>query len=295
MFTPISNLYKLCLNTVYFVQVVDCLVKAGADLNRVGRKGVTPVRLAANRCHTKIVKYLASAGADLDAPEEGGGNALIKAAGTGMLGVVQCLVESGANIEAASVCSGTPLYTAVAFGHVDVARYILGAKASMRVPEDPSYLSHIMFAIKQGNLEMTTLLVESGGVRLGLYPNEIASPLGFACQIGDLAIARYLVSVGADIHEAGPDGASPIILASIAGHLEVVQFLVGVGADVNATTPRGLTALHMATSLGQKHVAEYLASMGAKRRNIEVRTVVPSVYRLSLLCLVHFECCTSTS
>ena len=74
---------------------------------------------------------------------------------------------------------------------------------------------------------------------------------------GSLKIVKYLVLLGANIHE-NHDYA--IQLASINGHLEVVKFLVSLGADIHETND---LAVRWASEHGHLEVVKFLVESGA--------------------------------
>lgn len=76
-------------------------------------------------------------------------------------------------------------------------------------------------------------------------------------KLGNLRMAKYLVSIGADIHTAH-DG--PIRGASANGHLGVIEYLISVGANIHADNDKSLIN---ASAGGHLEVVQYLASLGA--------------------------------
>lgn len=77
-------------------------------------------------------------------------------------------------------------------------------------------------------------------------------------------IFKYLVSKGADVNMAGPDGITPLIFLSYFGEYEMVQLVVSKNAKVNATDGRrNITALHVAAMRGHTGIVSFLLSKGA--------------------------------
>ena len=77
--------------------------------------------------------------------------------------------------------------------------------------------------------------------------------LRWAARGGHLDIVKYLVSVGADIHDCYPHAA--LCHAAANGHLDVVKYLISLGADVHAEDDG---ALRWAERNKHTEVAEYL-------------------------------------
>jgi len=78
-----------------------------------------------------------------------------------------------------------------------------------------------------------------------------------ASEDGHLAVVKYLVSHGADIH-ANND--SSVRSTSYNGHLDVVAYLVSQGADIHADND---SSVRSASSNGHLDVVAYLVSQGA--------------------------------
>jgi ankyrin repeat protein len=73
-----------------------------------------------------IVDFLLSAGADINHLNTRGMSPLFSAAQGGHLKVIKLLVKKGANIHKASTIGISPLYAAVCWGHNEVVDYLIG-------------------------------------------------------------------------------------------------------------------------------------------------------------------------
>ncbi|KAA8491229.1 putative ankyrin repeat protein [Porphyridium purpureum] len=81
-----------------FADVVDVLVRLGADVNARGAAQMTALMYAASRGFVDIAVALVDAGAELDACAIGHSNALMVAAAKGRIDVANALLERGANV-----------------------------------------------------------------------------------------------------------------------------------------------------------------------------------------------------
>jgi ankyrin repeat protein len=61
------------------------------------------------------------------------------------------------------------------------------------------------------------------------------------------AIAKSLLSAGADVNAANCNGTTALMTAAIAGNVEIVQLLLSAGADCSKKSLYGLTALQAAS------------------------------------------------
>ena len=79
-------------------------------------------------------------------------------------------------------------------------------------------------------------------------------------------IVKYLVSLGANIHETeNGEGKFPILCTRTYAMMNIrfVKYLVAKGADVHARKDNGWTALHNAVYYGNLEVVKFLVEQGA--------------------------------
>lgn len=112
-------------------QVIEALLKGGANVWVVADGGFTALHVASQQGTITAARLLLRAGADLHATASGGYSALHVASGNGHVAVMRVLIEAGANINARLPSTGeTPLYTAATKGHVGSIKMLLFAKAN---------------------------------------------------------------------------------------------------------------------------------------------------------------------
>ena len=102
---------------------------------------------------------------------------------------------------------------------------------------------------KEGNLEKIKELVDKGA--------DKQEALDCSAENGYLEVVKYLVSLGADIHE---ENEYALYLSAQYGHLEVVKYLVSLGADIHADNEY---ALRWSAGNGHLEVVKYLIEQGA--------------------------------
>jgi ankyrin repeat protein len=224
------------------VEMADLLIKAGARVTARTREGVTPLQLAAVNGSAPMIDRLLKAGADPNAPLTAAGDtALMMSARTGKADAIRMLVEAGANVNAKESWGGTtPLMWAVSEGHVDAARLLIEAGA------DVNARSHYIAAANGRGFEGRTPLVN----RTEAKPEEFASgwltPLMFAAREGDVEMARLLVTSRADIDATAGDGKTALAMAVFNGNYDMASFLVDNKADVNKADAQRFTPLFWA-------------------------------------------------
>jgi uncharacterized protein len=224
------------------LDLADLLINAGARTTARTREGVTPLQLAAVNGSESMIDRLLKAGADANAPLSAvGDTALMMAARTGKTGAIRVLVEAGADVNAKETWGGTTaLMWAVSERHVDAARMLIEAGA------DVDARSHYVAAANGRGFEGRTPLAS----RTDPKPEEFASgwltPLMFAAREGDVEMTRLLVASRADIDAGAGDGKTALSMAIFNGNYEVAAYLVDSKADVNKADAQRFTPLFWA-------------------------------------------------
>jgi len=88
-----------------------------------------------------------------------------------------------------------------------------------------------------------------------------------AALVGNVEIARFLITNGADVNAHDEYWSSPLHTAALAGNIAVAQFLISEGANVNLIGIDGQTPLDWAIVSGHTTMVQYLSSMGATSTN----------------------------
>lgn len=222
--------------------IAERLLKAGADVHAENELGVTPLDLACTNGSASMVRRLIAGGARVDhVVGTSGVTALMTCARTGSAPAVQALLERGAPVNAAESFKGqTALMWAIAERHHDVVRLLIAHGADVR------------------------------GKSTGGF-----TPLLFAAQRGDAAIADQILEAGASIDGPGTADMTALLVAVESGHAPLVTHLLKRGADVNGMTA-GRTALHAAIQAGRADIATDLLTHGADV-NARLKSRLPRV------------------
>ncbi len=304
------------------LKTTELLLRAGADASAANVDKATPLLLAAMNGNAAIIDRLIEAGADPNAPVAVYGDTpLMVAARTGRTEAVRMLLKRGANVNARETGGGTtPLMWAVAEGHIEAARILLDAGADIDarsyfvptgtgpgfmgaapVPPAPDqkpiargsgWLTPLMFAAREGNLEMARLLIEAGADR-NVVAGDGKNALALAIFNGHYALASGLIDHGINVNQADAERFTPLFWAVDRRNMELgtnglpwmiqedplplIRKLLNAGADPNAVinktpparsrggTPRIVfaTALMRAAFAGDLEVSRLLLANGA--------------------------------
>ena len=207
-------------------QLVDLLVRSGANVKTATRYNVPPLYFAALNGNASMMERLLTAGADANATVYEGQTMLMTAALSGRPEAVRLLMQRGAKVDTVEPYRGqTALMWAAAEGNTDAAAVLLEAGASLTAKS-------------------------TGGF----------TPLLFAVRNAHLGTAELLVKRGANVNDVAPDGSSALGMAVVNAYYELASMLLDHGADPNLPDPRA-SALHTVAWL-RKPGADGAAGVG---------------------------------
>jgi ankyrin repeat protein len=225
---------------------VERLLHSGSDVKAATRYGVTPMGLAATNGDARILRLLLDAGADPDTATPSGETALMTAARTGTTEAVALLLDRGAHVNAKeSVRGQTALMWAVVEQHLPVVKLLLdrGADVNARTlvakPKGEYVPARAGGASGTGIIRQRALPTADGGM----------TPLLFAIRDGDVEMVRLLVARGADINLSSGNHTTPLVIALLNGQVGLATELFERGADPNLADDYHRAALFAAIDL----------------------------------------------
>jgi len=229
--------------------IVDLLVRSGADVDAANDYGVTPLLLACANGNSVVVKGLLDAGAKPNLAKQTGETPLMSCTSAGAVDAVEALLASGADVNAKELeQEQTALMWAAAGKRPEVIRLLIarGADVEARskvMPEPPPYVIDMP--------ENETVLGRNypATVRFAAVTGGFTA-LHFASQQGDPESARYLLEAGADVNSPHPEFGSPLVIAIASGYEDLAMLLLDNGADPNIRDAWGIAPLHYAVHKG---------------------------------------------
>lgn len=187
------------------INAIDSLLNTGIDIDVTGEDGGATVLLLASsyKDYDDVVSYLISRNADVNFKGKDGRTPLMWAAGNS-LETTKLLLDNGADVKAKGD-DGMTAFIQSAFG-------ILSKKV---------------------DTEVMDLLLENGAdINSALKGKDAAgwTALLFAAVNGDVELAEYLISHGANVNHTSDEGATALSLARQEKYKELVSLLKEHGA-----------------------------------------------------------------
>jgi ankyrin repeat protein len=128
---------------------------------------------------------------------------------------------------------------------LDVVDALLASGANVKAKEPAQEQDALMWAVSEKHSAVARRLI-TGGAEVQARSKGGYTPLLFAARVGDLDAARALLASGASVNDAAPDGSSALLVATVRGHADLAIYLLEQGADANSDAA-GFTALHWAS------------------------------------------------
>lgn len=229
--------------------VIDPLIRAGADVDARTANGATPLMLASSAGSVATVRQLLDAGAGIDAKESTRGEtAAMFAAGSNRADVVKLLADYGADLTAT-----TNVVTLNNLDRSSFANILFGNPAP---PPGSGGAAGGRGQNGQGGQPGRNAPGGRGQGRPGIerqyqlnelvYAQGGMTPLLIAARQGFAETTATLLDAGADINEHAADGSTPLLVATINGNFDLAKTLLEAGADPNISAENGATALYAA-------------------------------------------------
>jgi ankyrin repeat protein len=216
------------------VELVDRLLRAGADANAKNQFGATPMSEAAFIANVAIIEKLLKAGADPDSPSADGQTALMLVARTDNAAAAKLLLDHGAHVDAREKQKDqTALMWATAESQPATVRELITHGADVNahslIDEDLPQVSSEPRAQHQSYGGLTALL--------------------YATREGCLACVKSLVEAGAKLDLPDPEGVTPLIEAITNAHFDAAKYLIEKGAKVDKWDWWGRNPLYCAVDM----------------------------------------------
>jgi len=261
--------------------LLDVLLKAGANPKAANRAGSTPLWLASINGDAPMIQSLLDAGADPNERLPLGRTPLMAAARTGTVEAMAVLIDRGADVNARETLRGTtPLMWAADEGHEAAAQLLIRRGADIAARSNPATRGRGP-ALGKANDPRKQVAAQGAALAAGRAlslgeVNAVANGgrIGAPGRGGGAGAGRGGAEAEAGDADAGggpfrrvepTDGGelTPLVYAARANDLDTVKVLLEAGAAINQTTGYGWSPLLVATQNRYYKLAAYLLERGA--------------------------------
>ncbi|CAH0046457.1 unnamed protein product [Clonostachys solani] len=244
------------------VELVDVLLKHGADINAQDIKKMTPLHHAAQIPEAgDVVRRLVERGANVGVKNMQGETALACAIDSYSSEVVEFLLKQGASPNCVNRFGVPVIQEAIERQAIDLVQALLdhGARTNMPSP-DGQTATH--FAALVGNIDIMKLLFRFCA-EFNVQDSRGCTPLMVAVAVNSYPVVELLLKMGAFVNASDKKRGTPLHIAADKGSVPIAKLLIAHGAALNARDSLKRTALNIASFRGHAGVVDYLLERGA--------------------------------
>ncbi len=250
-------------------KLVELLIELGADANQSFRDGDTALLKACNGYKpefvTEIVEVLLKHGANPNLFTAGNDGPLHYAAMFGHFGAVKLLVQYGAKINFKGSYKRTPLiYAAADAAMPEMVKFLIESGADLNAKNESGENALFELITRDNpNTEVAEILIDSG-LSIKIKSKLYGTPLHWAAFCGRTNIVELLLKKAAKVNEKDKNGETAIIKAMSQNHMAIVKLLFENGADINSKSQFGWSLMEFVTESGDKEFLQKIIDKSAK-------------------------------
>ena len=246
-------------------EMLEVLLKAGADVNARNGRGSTPLHWAVS--DEGKTRLLLEKGAAINSQTDSGRTPLYLAASqSDHDNVLRLLLDKGADPNLATLNGRTPLMAAAGAGELPMVQMLLQRKANPKAAMGTGSTA-LFDAARSRSLALVHLLLDAGA-DVNTATKRRETVLGVAAMQGSEEIVNLLLERGAEVNVRDERGYSPLMYAAYSEAMPagIVRTLLAKGADTSITG-EGETALSLASKRGDNEVARLLGVPEIERKS----------------------------
>ena len=242
------------------LDVIKCLLNAGANPNVKWENQATPIFEAVTDSQVECLKVLIGKGADVNAKMSNGQTPLILAAAKNSRHCVAVLLDAGADIDQVMIGTGLNAFSAAVDRlHMDLALHLLerGARPDFGTAET------LGLAIAEyGSLELIQAIEAKGGTII--RPDQLTRVAFVGSRNKDCEVLDHLLSHGANLSQDTDVRYTPLILSVLRNHPTLVSRYLERGDDPAIRDVDNETALSLAIENQHAGMISMLRKFGAE-------------------------------
>jgi ankyrin repeat protein len=263
-------LYTACI--VNGAEVVNTLIRNGADILARGKGGSAPIHEACYRGHAEIVKQLIEADKNcLTLVDNNGRYPIHEAANGGHLDVVELLLDAGAALRVYDSFGDSPPHFAcsASTSNMQLIKRLLEIEPDSINRTGRDKMTPLHAACEQEAVPAVELLLTHGAT-LDATDGDGWNGLHYACASGNVQLVELLLrKMTPYLNVTSCIGEAPIHGAAMAGHAAIVEMILKEKPDVRIADRNGRTALHKAAHKGHLEVVKLLVQYDPSTLTIE--------------------------
>lgn len=236
-------------------EMLELLIKEGADVNYVSPKSETPLTLAVEKKNEKYARILLSNGAYVNHKNAEGETPLKIASDNRYTDMMKLLLEFKADPEIMHDAKygeeeiELPLlmYEAILGNGAPMVEALIAAGADVNKEDFTGATTLERCLLQNPDLELIRILVENGADLEHLYKGGL-SPLMIAInEKCDLSIIKYLIEAGSDLQQFDSNGRTPLMLAIAEDcDFEIIKSLIDSNPESIDIENNGLNVIQQA-------------------------------------------------
>lgn len=249
------------------LQAAIALIDQHVNVNTPASDGTTALHWAAHNGDMELVNRLLRAGADAKAKNQFGATPMSEAAFLGSVPIIEALLKAGADPDSPSADGETALMLVARTDNVAAAKLLLDHGAQVDAREKQKDQTALMWASAESQPAMVRELIAHGADvnAHSLVDEDLAqvssepraqhqsygglTPLLFATREGCLTCVKSLVEAGAKLDLPDPEGVTPLIEAITNAHFDTAAYLIAKGARADKWDWWGRSPLYCAVDM----------------------------------------------
>ncbi|KRT84771.1 Ankyrin repeat-containing protein [Oryctes borbonicus] len=221
----------ITVSTSKKMQIIEVLLRNGADINYTDLNGMTPLTHAIKVRDIESIQILLKNNADVNFMDESGQTPLFKAIDTRSTDIIELLLLNGACVNHVDRLCRTPLIRAIALGNKDIIQLLLNYKANINLTNDDGQ-TPLYNAVEKQNVEILELLVKAKA-DLNCVDKFGFTPLMTAAEASNMKIAEALLENNANVNFKSECCITALYVAAFKRNVGMVELLLKYGADAN--------------------------------------------------------------
>ncbi|XP_046553082.1 ankyrin repeat domain-containing protein 50-like [Haliotis rubra] len=261
-----SNILHYACSSGQFDVVKYVLSLNEVDIDSRGWKKRTPVMAAAVKGHKEVVELLVKHGADLSISEKSGSNILHLACSNGQFGVVEYVLSlNSVDINRRGYMKRTPVMIAAESGHKEVVELLVKHGANLLLTD--KHGDNILHrACKEGHFDVVKYVLSLNSVDINSRGWEGRRLVMIPAEKGHKEVVELLVKHGANLLLTDKHGDNTLHRACKEGHFDVVKYVLSMkSVDINSPEREEKRPVMGAAERG-KEVVELTRKHGPKKR-----------------------------